>query len=130
MTAFAIAAQKIIPFHLPPYTGIVRMRFLDMTCRGRLSAGLLAVTVGAGIAYIGSLVMIFHLGLAMQRASTAIGAVQQEILKSEIMLQADDVHFAADHKDILDTMEKISSVTYLPRSGVSALAPAGDFRGQ
>ena len=71
--------------------------------------------------------MLFHLGMSLQTASGQIARLQEEILKKEIALQEDDADFMSAHKDIVDSMEKISSITYIPRERAAAMAPSANI---
>lgn len=122
MTVLILAAQKIIPFRASGCCAAARRTFAVFNRRGFLSMGLCAVIVGSSAAYLFALAALFHAGLEMQAVSRKITRMQEDILKNEIALQESDAGFASAHKDILDGMEKISSVTYIPREYAAALA--------
>ena len=127
MTALVLGAEKIISFRLSEYGSGFRLWFLAVNRRGFLSAGCLALIAGAGTAYVISLVMLFHLGLAMQNTSVSLSAVRQDILKDEIALQSGDANFAEANREIIATMEQISSITYIPRERTAAMAGTQNF---
>lgn len=122
MTTLILAAQRATPFRVSGYLAGIREAVLTFNRRGFLSAGLCALIAGSIGAYLFALMALFHLGLQMQTASGGIARLQDDILKSEIALQESDAGFATAHKDILDSMEKISSITYLPRERAAAMA--------
>jgi len=124
MTVFTLVTQRIIPVRVHNFSVRTREIFLYVNRHGLLSVGLsLAIAAGAA-AYLVALMTIFHLGLQMQQTSGEMSRLEQDILKSEIALQQDDANFVSAHKDILDGMEKISSITYVPRERAAAMAPS------
>ena len=127
MTALALGAQKAISFRLSEYGSGFRLRFLAMNRRGILTGGCLALIASAGVSYLLALFMLFHLGLAMQDTSVSLSAVRQDILKDEIILQSGDANFAETNKEILATMEQISSITYIPREHAAAMIGPQNF---
>lgn len=122
MTALILAAQRAIPPKLSDHAAGIREMFLAFNRRGFFSIGLCAVMVGSAVAYLCALAVLFHMGLQMQTASGEILRLQEDILKSEIALQESEAGFAVAHKSILDGMEKISSMSYIPREHTAALA--------
>lgn len=122
MTVLVLAMEKIIPFRASGCLAGARGAFLAFNRRGFLSAGLGAIIAASVIAYLFALMTVFHLGLQTQTASGMIWRLQEDVLKSKIALQESDAYFADAHKDILDAMEKISSITYIPRERAAALA--------
>ncbi|MEK7082384.1 MAG: hypothetical protein AAB915_01770 [Patescibacteria group bacterium] len=122
MTTLILAAHKAYSFRVYGYLAGVRETFLAVNRRGFLSVGLCAVIAGSAALYLIALVTLFHLGLQMQTVSGRIARLEEDVLKKEIALQESDADFAAAHKNILDDMEKISSITYIPRERAAALA--------
>ncbi len=124
MTTLVLAAQKIVPSGVPASLAAIRRRFMHANRHGLVSMALGALTLCAVIGYVASLVILFHRGLQIQHASDAITRLQQGILKDEIALQQSDANFITVHQDVLSTMEKISSITYIPQNHAAALAPS------
>ena len=89
---------------------------------GRVSMALgIVIAISAGV-YMASMMALFHLGFSMQGTAAIMARLEQDIRKNEILLQRDTADFADAHKDILQTMEKISSITYLTMYEKTAMA--------
>ena len=126
MTTLVLVGQKIVPFGLPASLRRIRKRFIHANRYGLVSIVLCALILGAVVTYVASLVILFHHGLRIQRASDAITRLEQGILKDEIALQQSDANFLTIHQDVLSTMEKTSSINYIPQNHAAALAPSAD----
>ena len=124
MTTSIFAIRKEYQLSLPKLVARVKMRFFEMNKKGRITTVLMGIIAVSAASYLTAMAALFHMGLRIQGSVHTVERLKQDILYDEIALQQDDANFVVIHKDTLQSMEKISSITYLTLDKVTVLAPA------
>ena len=123
MSILALAQQKMIPIRVASPLVRAEEIFSRINKKGIFTIGCGAAIGIAVVSYLVAMVTLFHLGLRVQDSSVVIARLEQDVLKSQITLQQSDAKFAEAHKEILQSMEKISSIVYISLESVAAISP-------
>lgn len=121
MAYLILAQQKILglPFFRAhsvrylPIPEVMRARTFSM-----IMAGLIIVFV---LIYAGALYMTFDLGFQIRSNTAELRKVEVSFEEKELEIQAALSSFAFEHKNVLESMEKISAMQYIiPSSFVAS----------
>lgn len=114
MTALVYAYQNMASRMTLGEIGIAQsFRFAEINRKGTLTFCLLAVMLLGSLQYIGALYAVFSVGLRLQTENRHISSLSQEVDALEVRTQRASANFSMEHKDLLDSMEKISQVKYI-----------------
>lgn len=87
--------------------------FLYANRRGTVTIMLfVALTLGAGL-YLGALFQTFQSGFALRKDTVVRERTQDAVAKLELKVQERQASLVSEHEQILASMEKITSITYL-----------------
>lgn len=113
MTTLLLARKKMMSWRLTPVLNPALDSFLEINKKGVITLALGGVIILSASAYILATYTIFGLGPRIQEAAGRLSELKNDHLKTELELQKKRAGFLKDHKSILESMEKISTVKYL-----------------
>lgn len=94
--------------------GIARsFHFAAMNKKSVVTFCLIGIMLFGAVQYLGALYAVFSIGLRLQTENRQIRVLGQEVDALELKTQRASANFPVEHKDALDSMEKISQVRYL-----------------
>lgn len=129
MTTLILAHRKFIS--LPVFNPIARwvQRLRQWNRRGVVSF-ILIVTLGVGLSfYLGALYHTFQVGFAMRENLQAVEATRKTVSKLELAMQTRRTAFGGERGAVIQAMEKISVIRYLPSDGDAVAIRAGERAG-
>lgn len=120
MTALALLYQKTVSMRAPA-VGILfpRLAIREYLQSPLLTKFLFAALLTAVGLYVASLYYFFALGVRIDKSAYIIKQLTEENMLLEVKQQRKEALFADEHKDILQSMEKISSIIYLRPENVA-----------
>jgi len=125
MTTLILAGRKVIPLQLLilPKNRLYDL-FLFVNKRGGITLACLGIAIISVICYLVSLYFIFQLGFEIQEKSFGVAKLANNIAESEFTMHERQLDLVHREKDLLKSMEKITTVKYLtPDSTVSFYIP-------
>lgn len=113
MTTLALAQKKIMS--LPWPVDITRMvgRFYVLNQKGFITAALTLLIIFSIVSYLVVLFLTFDLGFKIQLAEKKFAQLKNAAATLELQIQKEETSFAKDHQDVLESMERVSSIKYL-----------------
>lgn len=122
MTALAYAYQNMASRMTFADLGIARsFHFAEMNKKSAVTFCLIGIMLFGAVQYLGALYAVFSIGLRLQTENRQIRVLGQEVDALELKTQRASANFPVEHKEVLDSMEKISQVRYLT-SGEEAVS--------
>ncbi|MBI3442751.1 MAG: hypothetical protein HY007_03215 [Candidatus Sungbacteria bacterium] len=114
MTALAYAYEHIASRMAFGNTGAVRsFQFARINQKSTVTYCLIGLMALGAIQYLGALYSIFSFGLRLQSENRQISRLSGDVDALELNVQRISANFPVEHKEQLDSMEKISQVLYL-----------------
>lgn len=121
MTILVLAQKKILPFKK------AAAWFCVFNKGGFLSLILLLIILISLISYLAALFLTFDLGFKMQIAEKEFAQLKNAAAILELQIQKEETSFAKDHKDVLESMERISSIKYLTIDNYAVFNPQAPY---
>ena len=113
MTTLVLIQKKILPFSDPTMLRRSSEWFYDLNKKGLVSLLLLSVILVSVIGYLVALFMAFNLGVKIQTAEEDLAKLKSATTLLEAQVQKEELSFIQDRQDVLEAMEKVSSIKYL-----------------
>ena len=138
MTILVLAQKKILPFACPPKFCLVKLGrawpikkaaewFYIFNKGGFLSLTLLLIIVISIISYLAALFLTFGLGFKIQIAEKELTQLKDTTATLELQIQKEETSFAKNHKNILESMERVSSIKYLTIDNFAVFRPRAPY---
>ncbi len=113
MTILVLSQKKILPLSFP----INFRRAAEWFCvfnKGGFISLILILTIVISIAgYLAVLFLTFDLGFKIQAAEREFVKLKDAAATLELKIQKEETSFIENHKDVLESMERVSSIKYL-----------------
>lgn len=120
----ATLQQKILPEEIRFDRELLQASFESINAKGLFSMILIGVISISILTYFVALYSVFNSGFKTQAINNELVRVKQEVVVSELKLQATQNQLADNHKNVLESMESISGIIYLtPKSFVTTYSP-------
>jgi hypothetical protein len=123
MTILVLAQKKILPFSCPINLTRTAERFYDLNQKGFITLTLILLIVFSIISYLAALFLTFDSGFKIQTAEREFTKLKNTAATLELQVQKEETSFAKDHKDILESMERVSSIKYLTVDNFAVSSP-------
>jgi hypothetical protein len=103
------------------FSRVVAFPFVD-TMRRAATPFLIFIVLLTVVAYLAALYFSFSLGFQIQERNTFVADLSRDLLDANLTLQQKEVQLAGEHDSILQSMEKVSVITYItPHESVAIL---------
>lgn len=113
MTTLTLAQRKITASILLPNVSGMREWFLTVNRGGVLSLTIILIAIFSLSFYIAGVYYLFDLGFQVQHKEKAITVLGEDVSGRELLLQRTLSSLVDEHKDIIQSMEKVSFIQYL-----------------
>lgn len=100
-------------------------RSIAVNRRGAVTFALISVIFLSIAAYLVSMYYFFAVGMALRSRTAMLRDLDDSNVALELRIQAKETAFASDHKDVLESMQKISSIKYLTPANVAVSQRSG-----
>lgn len=127
-----VLSQKILPLSCLPKFYLAKLGqnfkkinewFCVFNKGGLLSLALLLIIVISLVSYLAALFLTFGLGFKIQVAEREFTKLKDAAAILELQIQKGETSFAKDHKDVLESMERVSSIKYLTIDNFAVSSP-------
>lgn len=95
------------------------VRFARINQKGLVTFCLLGIITLGALQYLGALYGVFSFGLQLRDENRQIAQLSEDTDGLELKVQRSAATFLVEHKELLDSMEKISEVRYLTGENVA-----------
>lgn len=114
MTTLVIALQeKTMRIPLAEKRAELSARYAGLNDRGFLTFFVLSVMLAAAAAYAGTLYWMTGAGFALQERQESRREGEQEILRLEMALRAEEAALFEENHPLLQAMEKVSHINFI-----------------
>lgn len=117
MITLVLSQKKILPFKkAAEWFGVFNKG-------GIISLVLLLIIIISLASYLAALFLTFNLGFKIQIAEKEFAQLKDTVAALELQIQKEETSFVKDHKDILESMERVSSIKYLAIDNFAISSP-------
>lgn len=111
--AVTLYQRRLFVPDIGAYAVSVLERFTVINRRGVITIGLGSVIALSVAAYLVSMYYFFAVGMALRSRTEMLRDLDNSNVALELRIQTKETGFALEHKDVLESMQKISSIKYL-----------------
>lgn len=123
MTTLVLAQKKILSFPWLANLKRAAERFYDLNQKGLITLTFILIIVFSIISYLAALFLTFNLSFKIQAAEKEAAKLKNTAAVLEFQIQKEEASFVQDHKNILESMEKVSNIKYLTSDNFAVSGP-------